>query len=167
VSSLIQYNNLYFLTSTIHQWQPLLSTKKHKHIVLDSFSYLVKNQSITIYAFVLLDNHFHLLFEVIPPHSKTRIVHSFLGTTSRKFLSSFTESEKESFKVKRSNKKLQIWKPNSLCVEIRSEKFLIQKLNYIHKNVARAGHNPDTYIYSSWPSYVIGQEKFDFLTLWG
>jgi len=140
VTSLIQYNNLYFLTSTIHNWEPLLQTDQNKKVILDAFSYMTNKKQSKIYAFVILENHFHLLVEAIHPLTISK---------------------------SRSNKKHQIWKSNSLAVEIQSGKFLKQKLRYIHKNVPRANLNPDSYLYSSWPSYRDGKSKFDFLTLWG
>ena len=165
--SLIRYNNLHFLTGTIHQWKSLLASDQNKQIILDSFSFLVDEKRMVIYSFVILDNHYHLLFEVIPPHTKSRILNSMHVFTSRKLIANISDADKFRFKVERSNKKIQIWKPNSLCIEIITEKFLRQKFNYIHKNVERAGLNPDTYPYSSWPSYVKGVPQFDFLTLWG
>ena len=167
VSSLIQYNNLYFLTCTIHKWNPLLKTHENKKVILDAFTYVVKEQQAIIYGFVILENHFHLLVEVIHPMTISKFKFSLLGHTSTELLKSMEGSRKEQFKISRSNKKHQIWKPNSLAVEIQSDKFLKQKLHYIHKNIARANMNPDIYLYSSWPSYRDGESKFDFLTLWG
>jgi len=167
VTSLIQYNNLYFLTSTIHNWEPLLQTDQNKKVILDAFSYMTNKKQSKIYAFVILENHFHLLVEAIHPLTISKFKFSLLGHTSTELLKSIEGSRKDQFKISRSNKKHQIWKSNSLAVEIQSGKFLKQKLRYIHKNVPRANLNPDSYLYSSWPSYRDGKSKFDFLTLWG
>ena len=167
MSSLVQYNNLYFLTGTIHQWHNLLASDDNKYILLDSLLFLTKAGQGVIYAFVILDNHIHVLFEVIPPFTKSKLLYAFFSHTSKELLRAISEDDKQNFRVHRSNKKLQIWKPNSLCVEIITQKFLRQKINYIHKNVERQGLDPDSYAYSSWPSYRDGSPKFDFVTLWG
>jgi len=145
---------------------PFLRSDAQKQVILDAYQYLSINNRVVIYAFVILRNHFHLLFEVIPPSTKSKILNSLLGATSTKLLALLDDDQRDPLRVNRSNKKIQFWKPNSLCVTIYSNKFLRQKLNYIHKNVERAGL-PEDYYYSSYPSYLRGSSNFDFLTLWG
>lgn len=81
MSGLVQYNNLYFLTCTIVNWRNVLKTEENKQILLDGFSFLVADKRVVIYAFVILDNHFHLILETIPPHNPIRVKHSLLSYT--------------------------------------------------------------------------------------
>ncbi len=163
----VVYNNLYFLTCTIHKWQPLLQEDNRKNILLESFSFLVQDKRMVIYAFVVLDNHFHLILEVIPPKSIDKIKHSLLSYTAKELLDTLSSEERQVYEVQRNNKSCEIWKPESLSVEITNPKFLKQKMDYLHKNVSRAGLDESSYLYSSIPSYLSGTSKFDFLTLWG
>ena len=167
VNGLIKYNNLYFTTCTIHKWQNLLEPDQNKDIILEALSYLSHNKRIVVYAFVILENHIHLIIEVIPPDIISKIIHSKLSYSSKKLKKSLTQEELQSFAVAKSNKTYQFWKPKSLSVELYTKKFFVQKFNYVHKNVERAGLDPEKYKYSSYPSYLFGEPKFDFLTLWG
>ena len=166
MSGLIRYNNLYFLTCTITKWKDVLKSDENKQILLDGFSFLVAKKRAVIYAFVILDNHFHLIIEVIPPSSIIDVKHSLLSYSSKKFLSKMNIGERKKFQINRSNKSFQIWKPESLNVQIFSSKFFEQKFHYGHKNVARAGLSEEEYRYSSVPCYLTGESEFDFLTLW-
>lgn len=53
------------------------------------------------------------------------------------------------------NELLQLWKHDNHAVEIHSDHFFLQKLNYIHLNPVRAGlvRDAEQYIYSSAADY--------------
>ena len=163
---LIQYNNLFFTTCTINGWNKLLHNPLNVRPIFESFSYLNSTNRLKIYAFVIMPDHMHLLYEVIPDYTNTNIKHSILSYSSKKILSNFEEKEKSIFLVNKSNKKYQIWKSNSLSVEIITHKFFLQKFNYIHKNPLSLGIAPEEYELSSLPSYLKGKPLYDFLTLW-
>jgi putative transposase len=54
---------IYFWTATIHKWLPLLENDLNKQIIVDSLKYLSDKELITVYAFVIMRNHIHL----VPP----------------------------------------------------------------------------------------------------
>lgn len=167
MSTLVKYNNLYFTTCTIHQWTPILESNEAKQIILDSFEYLATNKKLIIYSFVILNNHFHFLYEVLPSFTNSEIKHAILSYSSKQLLENMSLIEKSTLAVNKRGRKYQVWKSPSLSVEIISESFFKQKFHYIHKDVERAGLNPQSYLYSSYPSYVKGEPLFRFLTLWG
>lgn len=53
--------NWYFITAHTAGMKPLLISKQHKTIWLNEFTLLTHNYSIDIAAWVLLNNHYHLL----------------------------------------------------------------------------------------------------------
>jgi len=57
-----KYTDLYFTTATVKDWKHLLRPDKYKTIITDSLSYLVKEQTVRVYAFVMMPNHFHLIW---------------------------------------------------------------------------------------------------------
>ena len=67
-----------FFTATILEWKKLLQPDKYKTIVTESLSYLVKENRVTINAFVIMDNHLHLIWQAINGHTPQQIQHSFL-----------------------------------------------------------------------------------------
>jgi REP element-mobilizing transposase RayT len=51
----------YFLTCTIVNWLPLFSLPEVVQIILDSLQYLQDNQRLTLHAYVIMENHLHLI----------------------------------------------------------------------------------------------------------
>ncbi len=60
------------------------------------------------------------------------------------------------------------WERNSLSINVWNESFLLQKMNYIHKNPVHAKWKlavlPQDYKYSSALFYETGKDEFGFLT---
>ncbi len=56
-------NKIYYWTSIIHKWLLLLSNDFNKKIIVDSLKYLSDKELITVYAFVLMPNHIHLVWQ--------------------------------------------------------------------------------------------------------
>ena len=63
-----------FFTSTILYWQNLLTYNETKKIFINSLQFLVKNNKIKLYGYVIMPNHIHLLIEVLNPQTKTENV---------------------------------------------------------------------------------------------
>ena len=168
MSSYVIYNNLYFTTCTINHWEKLLRSDENKELITNCFSFFTKNERAVIYAFVIMDNHVHVLWETLEPHDIRDIVHSFQSYTSKKIKASIPHFLLSTYISTRSDRKIQIWKRSPLSVSIESPKFLKQKMNYIHNNPTKARLVEDgvDYRYCSLRSYVKGKCDFDFLTLW-
>lgn len=92
-----------FFTSTILYWQNLLTYNETKQIFINSLQFLVKNNKIKLYGYVIMPNHIHLLIEVLNPQTKTENVqHSLLSYTAhqfKKFLKENNEKELLKFEV--------------------------------------------------------------------
>jgi REP element-mobilizing transposase RayT len=164
----IVYQNIYFSTFTIYRWQNLLQEEVNINIILEAFTFLSNSHRWILYAFVIMPNHIHLFYQVLPPHLNENIKHSFLSYTSKKIIRQLSIASRSEFFVSKSDRKFQIWKSPSLSVEITSPGFVAQKMDYIHDNPRRAGlinENID-YKYCSYASYEKGESMFSFLTLW-
>lgn len=65
------------------------------------------------------------------------------------------------------DRKLQVWKRNSISIDVYNEKFLLQKLNYIHNNPCQPkwepGAHPYDYLYSSAKYYYNRNDPFRLL----
>ena len=51
----------YFVTSTVVQWLPVFTTSACCDILADSLAYCQTHKDLSIYAWVILDNHFHAI----------------------------------------------------------------------------------------------------------
>ena len=75
-------DTLYFFTATISQWRNLLGPDKYKKIILDGLAYLVLQRKIKVYAFVIMPNHVHVIWELLELNGKELPHASFMKYTS-------------------------------------------------------------------------------------
>ena len=161
-------NTIYFFTATIHKWLPLLDEENNKEIVIDYLRKLAAENLITVYAFVLMPNHLHIIWKQNKLNGKETPQGSFLKYTAHVFLKGLKISGKSAlYEVNAANKKHEIWQRDSLSVEIYSRKTAEQKLNYIHFNPVsgkwKLSSDDLSYFYSSARFYENGVDDFLFL----
>ncbi len=158
-----------FFTATILEWKPLLQQEKYKNIIINSLSFLVKDKRVIVYAFIIMNNHIHFIWQIQEGFTKEAVQRDFLKFTAQKIKDDVEKNHPKVmslFKVNAKDRKYQIWERNSLSVDLFSERVFIQKLNYIHQNPVKAGlcNNPEEYYYSSAKFYETGIDDFGFLT---
>ncbi|MCA0383394.1 MAG: transposase [Bacteroidetes bacterium] len=161
--------NLYFYTQTIQGFQPLLAQPMMRTIVLDSLRHLCKERWVTIYGFVLMPNHIHLLWRMEGNERKESAAASFSKFTSHHFKKALAEQAPAllaAFSSTKNDRQYQFWKRDPLAIPITSEEALLQKLRYIHDNPVRAGlcATPEAYAWSSATYYATGEDRFGILT---
>jgi len=158
-----------FFTATILDWKHLLGNDKYKDIIVNSLRYLVNEKRISLYGFVIMSNHIHLIWHPLFVHSPADVQSSFMKFTGNNLKKSVLENDPEQleeFKVNKYDRNFQIWKREPLSVELRTHEVFIQKLDYIHQNPVRAGLclHPEDYHYSSAKFYNGGTDDFGVLT---
>ncbi len=161
------YRDLYFTTATILNWTNLLVEDRFKDIIIDSFRYCVNNKRANIWAFVIMQNHIHLVWHILSPYDLIFVRQGLLKFTSQKIIATLVDcgdtNTLNMFKVNRGDRNFQIWERNPLSVSILSDKVLAQKITYIHNNLSRKGLDDLTYKYSSASFYATGIRNWDFL----
>lgn len=162
-----RYIDLYFTTATILNWLPLLRDSNYKDVVIESFRFTVHKKRATIWAFVIMDNHIHLIWQILDPYKLSdvrRDMLKFIAQTIKNDLVRKGDLQTlKNFKVNEADRHMQIWMKKPLSVEIIYEPVLQQKLNYIHRNLYRKGLNDIEYKYSSAYFYATGIKNWDFL----
>src|SRR5262249_43280833 len=116
-----------------------------------------------------METHFHLIWQMLGDHKRSDVQRDFLKYTSQRILAFLREENQaliDELRVWTSGRKYQVWKRNSRSTSLTTEKFLIQKLNYIHYNPVKAGlcKYPEEYKYSSARFYICNKSDWDFLT---
>ncbi|MEX2336532.1 MAG: transposase [Fulvivirga sp.] len=157
-----------FFTATIYQWKNLLEPDKYKLIITDSLSFLVKEKRVWVYAFVIMNNHIHLIWQMRGEHKREAVQRDFLKFTAQaiKFdLTKYHPGVLSAFRVKMKDRAYNFWQRKPLSVDLFSKRVFFQKLDYIHNNPVRAGlcEFPEHYTYSSAGFYIKGDLKFPFL----
>ena len=158
-----------FYTSTILKWKHVLEKDKNKDIIIDSLRFLVVNKRIELNAFVIMSNHIHLIWQVLPGFTPSEIQSSFMKFTSNQIkrrLEKENPALLDELRVNKYDRKFQIWKREALSVELFSPAVFNQKLEYIHENPVRAGicKYSEEYKYSSARFYYTGIDNFRMLT---
>jgi REP element-mobilizing transposase RayT len=158
-----------YFTATIKDWLPLLNTDKYKNIIINSLYFMVENKRIELNAFVVMNNHIHLIWQPLPGHSLFSIQLSFMKFTAQQIKFALIKDSNpilEKCRVNKKDRTFQIWKRNPLSVELSSQKVFLQKMEYIHYNPVEAGLTsyPEVYHYSSAAFYETGVDHFNMLT---
>jgi REP element-mobilizing transposase RayT len=157
-----------FITVTCLEWTPLLKDDRFKNIVMDSLYFLTERQRVTVYCFVIMNNHFHLIWQMLGDHKREAVQRDFLKYTAQQILKILVK-EKSPFLAKllvnAKDRKYQIWERNSLSIPLWSGYVIWQKLNYIHYNPVCAGlcTRPEEYKYSSAGFYYRQDSYWKFL----
>ncbi|WP_197060176.1 transposase [Sporocytophaga myxococcoides] len=51
----------YYITCTVIKWIDLFTRRDYRDVIVDSLNHCCKEKSITIYAWVIMSNHMHLV----------------------------------------------------------------------------------------------------------
>ncbi len=157
-----------FFTATILNWNPILFCDTNKNIIVQSLKYLVEKRKIDLFSFVIMNNHIHLIWQILPPYNPHKIQHSFMKFTAQQIKFNLLKSNNNmlsELKVDAKDRKYQIWERNPLSVDLINEKRFIQKMSYIHFNPVKAKmcSFPEEYHYSSAKFYERGIDDFNLL----
>ena len=160
-----------FITGTIYNWDHLLKEDDCKQIVIDSFHWLTKNKKCTVNAFVVMPNHFHMLWKISDGLERKDVQGAFFSFTAHKFeeyLKQKNPLQLEKHFLDKSDRSFQFWEREPMVKECWTKKFFRQKLNYIHFNPCQPHWNlartPEEYKWSSANFYETGTKEFSWLT---
>ncbi len=132
-------NGIHFVTSTIVEWIPVFVSNKYFDIIIQSFEFCKKNKGFKLFAFVIVDSHFHLIASA--PDLSTAIA-SLKKFTAKKIIDHLDQDNKywllnQLSYYKKEHKKesnYQVWQEGIHPQLITTDKMLIQKIDYIHYN---------------------------------
>ena len=162
---------LYFSTYTILYWKEALREDTYKEIILSSLEFLVINERIKLYGFVIMPNHIHLIWMIHEGYVLQNVQRDFLKFTAQQIKYKMQESNNpllNELKVTAKDRKFQIWERNGFSFLLNNTATIIQKLNYIHLNPVREkwslSQTPSEYRYSSARFYETEVDEFGFLS---
>ena len=145
-----------------------MDSVENKKVILDSLLFLSEKGFITVYSFVIMPNHIHLIWKLNKMNGRELPKASFLKFTGHKLLTQLQNEKKESmYLVEKMNKEHEIWQRDPLAVEISSLEMARQKMEYIHYNPLsgkwQLSKDDLGYYYSSARFYETGIDDFGFL----
>ena len=157
-----------FITITCLNWIPLLQEDRFKDIIVESLSFLSLSNRVSIYAFVIMSNHMHLIWQIMGENERQAVQRDFLKFTGQQILKILRNEKsplQDDLLVNAKDRKYQVWERNSLSIPLWSDKVMWQKLEYIHRNPVKAQlcRHPEEYKYSSASFYFNGEKRWNFL----
>ena len=152
--------HLHFITCTILHWIPIFTRQETTNIIFESLKYLQQNDNLKIYAYVVLENHLHLIASSDDISMSMRKFKSFTAKRILQYLQKQNVStilDQLAFykKAHKDKAQYQLWQEGIGAKLIQNEDMMIQKINYIHQNPVKRGYVDDAthWRYSSARDY--------------
>jgi len=168
---------IYYITFTCYRWLPLIEQTNSLRLVYQWFDLLTKKGH-AILGYTIMPNHVHLLIYFAGgPQALNTIIGNgkrFIGYEIVKRLTAENEivllqqlQAGVELKDKSRGKKHELWQDSFDIKECRTEKFIQQKLIYIHNNPCSGKWNlvkePQHYQHSSASFYLNGKSGYHAL----
>ena len=159
----------HFVTMTLVEWIDLFNRQKYKDILIDSLSFCIREKGLVVHAYVIMSNHVHMIVSAdSEAKSLSGLIRDYKRYTAKVLYETLKSDTKESRRNwmlwiiesqgerSASNEFMKIWRHENHPIPLDSEKFLKQRIDYIHENPVRAGicRSPADYVYSSAESYL-------------
>ncbi|HOY39084.1 MAG: transposase [Bacteroidales bacterium] len=173
-------NAVHFLTFTVIDWVDVFTRKEYKLELVDAMNYCIKEKGLIVYAWVIMSNHIHCLWQASEGYNLSGIIRDYKKFTAKKIIKlieEYPESRKVwmlkkfAFAGKRLNRitKYKFWKDDNHAIEIDSfdTEVLLQKLDYIHNNPVKSMIvlEPQDYVFSSAKDYCNEKGLVDIIVV--
>lgn len=170
-NSKMELGNTYFWTNTVKNWKNLIIKDKYKNLILITLDELVQNDLVTVFAFVIMPNHFHLIWKINSMNGKEMPNASLNKKISHLIIKDLKLNHQQVlpyFQVSDKDRSYRIWQRDPLAVIMDTKEKVEQKIEYIHLNPLQEKWNlakyPEDYYWSSADFYQNGIDNFGFLT---
>ena len=163
----IKTDKAYFLTLTVVNWIDVFTRKNHRDAIISCLKYCQKEKGLIIFAYCIMSNHIHLIANAEESFLLKDTIRDFKKFTSKKIIAQIqneTESRREwmlklfedEAEPSKRHKYYKFWQEGNHAIELFSEKFVWDKINYIHNNPVEAGlvKQAHEWVYSSASNYL-------------
>jgi REP element-mobilizing transposase RayT len=158
---------VYYITTVVYNRLRIFTRPSFIVPLFDSLNFYRYKQSFKLLGYVIMPDHIHLLIWPYGKSTVSEIMRDYKEFTAkrvirqaevegiREWVAAFQRAGEE---TGRSENK--VWQDSYWDVNVYTESFLRQKLNYMHENPIRVGlvKNPAVYPYSSYRNYELGEE---------
>jgi REP element-mobilizing transposase RayT len=101
-----------FVTITCLEWKNILSSDRAKDIIIESLEYLSSAHRVRVFAFVIMSNHIHLIWQMLGDSRREDVRRDFLKYTGQqiiRYLRKEDPSLLDQLRVNASDRKYQVW----------------------------------------------------------
>ena len=160
--------HIYYITTNIYNFYPLFTRPAYVIPLFDALHYYRHQCNIKLLGYVIMLDHLHLLLYPLDAAQITPFMRDFKKLTATRIIRQATVEQDQALlttfaaagqETQRAHYK--VWQDSFWEMNLFSDTFVRQKLNYIHRNPLRAGlvTVPEAYPYSSYRNYVMGDES--------
>jgi REP element-mobilizing transposase RayT len=163
----------HFLTSTVVNWLPIFGNPSIAQIVLDSLQFLQQHERLTVYAYIILENHLHLIASA---DNLSKEIANFRSYTARQIIDFYKAQNVQHilkqlnyYKLRhKTDRDYQLWQEGTHPEQIQGKAMMRQKIEYIHYNPVKRGYvdEPTHWRYSSARNYVGQKGLLEVQTEW-
>ena len=150
----------HFVTLTVLHWIPVFTRPQTVELLFASLRFLA-NDGLKVYAYVVLENHCHLILQSEALDSDIARFKSF---TARELIRYLAENNVKSIldqlafykKAHKNDRAYQFWQEGVHPELIQGEEMMRQKIDYIHHNPVKRGYvdKAEHWRYSSARDYL-------------
>lgn len=79
-------NAIYFLTFTVIDWVDVFTRKEYKLILVDSMNYCIKEKGLTVFGWVIMSNHIHVIWQAKEGYQLSAIIRDFKKFTAKRII---------------------------------------------------------------------------------
>ena len=142
-------DEMYFITLVTHRLYYLFDRHNRWEILLNSLKYYQEHKRLNIFNWVFMLNHIHL---IVKAPDIIGFIRDFKTYTSKELKKNILITEPNILKLFIDKKgEYHFWKSSNMPKLIETEKFYLNKANYIESNPVRKLYvrNPEDWIYTS------------------
>ena len=155
---------VFYITTVVHKRLPLFTRPAYVIPLFDSLIFYRSRYRFLLLGYVCMPDHLHLLIWPQDWYDVDAIMRDFKGYTAKRLLRQAQAEEDAAllphFCGQAGRSEHQVWQASFWEQDVYSPGYLRQKLVYLHRNPVRAGlvKQPEEYPYSSYRSYLTGEE---------
>lgn len=135
----------HFITCTVLHLMPLFTRVESVQILIDSLKHLQIADNLKIFAYVVLENHLHL---VASSNDIAKSMKKFKSFTAKELLALLQKHNVKTIldqlafykKAHKQETTYQVWQEGMQPKLIQSEAMMMEKINYIHNNPIKRGY---------------------------
>ena len=135
----------HFVTCTVLHWLPIFTRQDSVQIVIDCLKYLQQKDDLKLYAYVILENHLHM---VVQSNNLHKSMQSFKQYTAKQILDMLKRENVKTLldqlafykKAHHKEKSYQVWEEGYQPKLIQHDEIMRVKVDYIHQNPVKRGY---------------------------
>ncbi len=157
----------YFITITNAGWVDVFTRLNQKQIIIQALQYCQNQKDLEIYGYCIMYSHIHLLCKATNGFILSDVMRDFKKFTSKKIIQAIQDEPesrrewmldyfKKACEHLKQNQQYKVWQNGYHAEHIYSNKFIKQKMDYIHNNPVKDKivTLPEDYYFSSSRNYA-------------